>query len=102
MATEERAIREKLRMSVKEKVEAKLNDIEVTDEFAKELAIELIYEMEDLVQDKLAAFRDTLDEDIGEVYENQHFYWVGEDCNEMMIRSSQPTTALAYFFSLYK
>ena len=73
MSTEERAIREKLRMSVKEKVEAKLKDIEVTDEFAKELAIELIYEMEDLVQDKLAAFRDTLDEDIAEVYENQHF-----------------------------
>ena len=45
----------------------------MSDEFAKELEMELIYEMEDLVQDKLAAFRDTLYEDIAEVYENQHF-----------------------------
>ena len=56
------ALWEKLSRSVKEKVEAKLKHSEVSDEFAKDLESELLIlcEMKDLVQEKLAAVRDTL------------------------------------------
>ena len=51
----EEAIREKVRLSLKKKVEMKTKDFDESDDFTRILETELIDELEDLIQEKLSA-----------------------------------------------
>ena len=61
----------------------KLKNIQCSDTFASELEIEVMRDFEGFVQDKLAAYRDTLEdlsEDYSDVYENQDLYGTRRIC----------------------
>ena len=97
----ETKIRENLKASIKKKVEAKLSDHDLSIEQGKKLEAELMEEMEATIQEEVAAFKykmeylgqakdevssNTTDEEP----EEYHFYWGGEDCNEMIFYDQSP------------
>ena len=90
----ETKIRENIRASIKKKLEAKLSDHGLSIEQGKELEAELIEEMEETIQQEIAAFKYNLEYSGQEKYEassnttdeepeEYRFYWGGEVCNEM-------------------
>ena len=84
---EEETIREKVRISVRRKIEMKVEGMEVSDEDLELLEKELIEDLEEIVKEKLDIFRKNLkiqEEDFMDIYENEHFYWGGKDGDEMI------------------
>ena len=91
----ESKMREKVRISIKKKLEVKIIEKEIDDAAAAELEKELLEDREEMIQKELATYRFTLEnmeeensEDSNNyAYESEdipRFYWAGEDCNEMV------------------
>ena len=69
---EETAIRDKVRITVKEMIAIQLKDMEVSSDFTKDLETKLIDDMEELVQDKFGD--EAVDLADGYDYENQLYF----------------------------
>ena len=72
---------------MKRKNEYKLKGIEVSCDYLEELEEDIIADVEEIVQDKFAPFRDNLEKEeeyTNNTYKTQYFYWGGEKCDEMI------------------
>ena len=92
----ETKVRDKMRASIKNKVEARMSDYDLSKEEANELEDELMGEMEEAIQNEIEVFKGKLEyfsqENFEEPsiisdeieHEEHRFYWGGDDLNEMI------------------